>query len=42
MMESKNFVSKNIFKLKNENNDLVLFNGQAILLGYHLEKFISL
>ena len=41
MMESKNFISKNKFKIKNENKDLVSFIGQALLLDYQLEKFIS-
>ena len=30
MMESKDFVSSISFKLQNENNDLVSFNGQSV------------
>ena len=30
MMETKDIISSISFKLKNENNQLVLFNGQSI------------
>ena len=30
MMESKDFISSNCFKLKNENGKLVSFNGQSV------------
>ena len=38
MMQSINFVSSIIFKLKNENNELVSFNGQSIFFVY--ESFL--
>ena len=30
MMQSKDIISSNCFKLKNENGNLVFFNGQSV------------
>ena len=34
MMESKDIISSTCFKLKNENNQIVSFNGQSIIFSY--------
>ena len=40
MMENKDFVSSISFKLRNENGEIVSFNGQSqLLLDYQLKKY---
>ena len=39
MMESKDVISSFSFKLKNENNRLVSFNGQSISLGLSIKDY---
>ena len=39
MMESKDIISSICFKLKNENNQIVSFNGQSITFVYQSKKF---
>ena len=39
MMETKDDTSSFSFKLEIENNHLVSFNGQSIILDYQLRKF---
>ena len=39
MMDTKDFISSINFKLKNENGNLVSFNGQSITSDYLSEKF---
>ena len=39
MMESKDFISSISFKLKNENGDLVSFNGQSITFRISTKEF---
>ena len=38
MMESKDIISSNCFKLKNENNQLVSFNGQSFTFRLSIEE----
>ena len=38
MMESKDTISTNCFKLKIENNQLVSFNGQSITFGLSIKE----
>ena len=38
MMESKDSISSICFKLKNENNHLVSFNGQSIIFELSIKK----
>ena len=38
MMESKDIVSSFCFKLKNENNQIVSFNGQSITLRISIKE----
>ena len=38
MMESKDNISSNCFKLKNENNQLVSFNGQSITFRISIKE----
>ena len=37
-MESKHFVSSISFSIKIENNDLVLFNGQSIIIELSIKE----
>ena len=39
MMESKDIISSINFKLKNENNQLVSFNGQSITFRLSIKEF---
>ena len=39
MMESKDIISSTCFKLKNENGDLVSFNGQPVTFRLSIKKF---
>ena len=39
MMESKHIISSICFKLKNENNQIVSFNGQSITFRLSIKKF---
>ena len=41
MMESKDVFSKNCFKLKNENNQLVSFNGNQYHSDYQSRKNVT-
>ena len=38
MMESKDIISTICFKLKNENNELVSFNGQSITFRLSIKE----
>ena len=38
MMESKDIISKTCFKLKNENNQLVSFNGQSLTFRLSIKE----
>ena len=38
MMDSKDFISGISFKLKNENNELVSFNGQSVTFQLSIEE----
>ena len=38
MMESKDIISSICFKLKNENNELVSFNGQSITFRLSMKE----
>ena len=38
MMESKDIISTNCFKLRNENNQLVSFNGQSITFRLSIKE----
>ena len=38
MMESKDIISSICFKLKNENNELVSFNGQSITFRLSIKE----
>ena len=38
MMEGKDIISSNCFKLKNENGNLVSFNGQNITLRLSIKE----
>ena len=37
-MESKDFISSNIFKLKNEKRNLVSFNGESIKIRLSVKE----
>ena len=39
MLESKDIISSICFKLKNENNQLVSFNGQSITFRLSIKEF---
>ena len=39
MMQSKDIISSISFKLKNENNELVSFNGQLTSFSYQSKNF---
>ena len=39
MMQSKDIISSICFKLKNENNQLVSFNGQSITFRLSIKNF---
>ena len=39
MMETKDVISSICFKLKNENNELVSFNGQSLSFRLSIKKF---
>ena len=38
-MESKDSISSICFKLKNENNQIVSFNGQSVIFRMSIKKF---
>ena len=38
MMDTKDFVSSNKFKWKNDNNELVSFNGQSITFSFSVKE----
>ena len=40
MMDTENFISSVSFKLKNENNDLVSFNGQSITFRLSIKEVL--
>ena len=42
MMESKDIISSIYFKLKNENNQLVSFNGQSITFRLSIKQILIL
>ena len=39
MMENKDFASSNSSKLRNQNDELVSFNGQSITFSLSIEEF---
>ena len=41
MLETKDFISSNIFRSKNENGNLVSFNGQSITLRLSIKEIFS-
>ena len=41
MMESKDIISSICFKLKNENNEIVSFNGQSITFRLSIKKYMT-